>query len=262
MSGLSLHAGGSRITRDELAALPVPKALGSRHVTRPFVDDVDLIDQYLSHNGFEIVEEAFGVTKDTEDKPKQFFGLLEIRQKVLEGEYVPAEEFALAVGIRGSYDQSIPRGLAVGSNVFVCSNLCFSGEIKVTTKQTLNIASRIPALLESAVGRIPDLASFQVKRFDAYKNFALSQVRGDAILTNLVRQGILNPSDLGKAIAEWDNPSHPEHIADGRSAYTLFQAVTEAYKPPLEGGRPNFHSAWNRGLPLTEFLDRGVGLTH
>lgn len=257
---LMLHAGAAAIDRAALATLPLPQARGSRHVVRPFIEDVELIDGFLRNEGYVIAEEAFGVKTGKDDMPTQFFGAIEIRPAALEGEYIPANDFALTVGIRGSYDQSLPRGLAVGSRVFVCDNLAFSAGVTIATKQTLNIANRIPNLLRDAVARIPAMAEHQNVRFDAYRNYKLSQRAGDAILVECVRRGILNPSNIGQAIAEWDKPKHDEHIADGRTAWTLFQAVTEAIKPS-NAERAHILGAWNRTVPLTEFLDQGVGLT-
>ena len=146
--GLLLHAGANAIDRAALAALPLPNARGPRHTVRPFIADIELVDRYLGDNGFVIREEAFGVKTDTKGLPSQFFGALEVAPRVLEGEFIPANDFALTVGIRGSYDQSLPRGLAVGSRVFVCDNLAFSAEVTVNTKQTTFIGQRIERLLE------------------------------------------------------------------------------------------------------------------
>lgn len=259
--GLCLHAGAAHISRDALAALPLPSVRGPRHVVRPFIEDVELIDTFLGRNGFTIKEEAFGVKTDVKGFPSQFFGAIEIRSKALTGEYLPAEPFALTVGVRGSYDQTLPRGLAVGSRVFVCDNLAFSGEVSVYAKQTTNIGSRIAGLLEAAVGEVPVLAEHQAKRFDAYRNYSISKVKGDAILVECVRLGILNPSDIGKAIKEWDEPSHPEHGAQGKTIWTVFSAITEAIKP-ANTDRAHVLSAWNRTVPLTTYLDKGIGLIH
>lgn len=259
--GLMLHAGAAAINREALAALPLPAARGPRHVVRPFIEDVELIDTFLGRNGFTIKEEAFGVKTDAKGFPSQFFGAIEIRSKALEGEYLPAEPFALTVGVRGSYDQTLPRGLAVGSRVFVCDNLAFSGEVSVYAKQTTNIGSRIAGLLEAAVGEVPVLADHQARRFDAYRNYELSKVKGDAILVECVRLGILNPSDIGKAIKEWDEPSHPEHAEQGNTVWKLFNAITESIKP-ANTDRAHVLSAWNRTVPLTTFLDKGIGLIH
>jgi hypothetical protein len=220
-----------------------------------------MVDTFLARNGFKIAEEAFGVKTNAANEPTQFFGALEIRQAALEGEYLPANDFALTVGIRGSYDQTLPRGLAVGSRVFVCDNLAFSGEVTVYSKQTTNIGSRIEGLLSAAVDQIPVMAETQNKRFDAYRNYTLSKIKGDAILIECVRRGIINPSDIGRAIKEWDEPSHAEHAAQGKTVWTLFNAVTEAIKPS-NTERAHILGAWNRTVPLTQYLDQGIGLIH
>ena len=259
---LILHCGAGAINRDQLANLPVPAPRGSRHVCRPFIDDVELVDRFLGENGFVIAEEGFGVKAGKSNEVSQFFGLLEIKPKTLEGEYIPANhEFRLQVGIRGSYDQSLPRGLSVGSLVTVCDNLAFSGEINAYAKQTTHIGNRIERLLADAVARVPVMAELQNKRFEAYRNYALSKPKGDAILIEAVRMGVLNPSDIGKAIKEWDEPSRAEHAADGKTVWTVWNAITEAIKP-ANTDRPHVLSAWQRTVPLTQYLDRGVGLMH
>lgn len=260
---LILHCGADAINRSELAALPLPAARGSRHVVRPFVDDVELIENFLGQNGLMIAEEGFGVKVDSKGFPSQFFGLLSIREKVLEGEYIPknTKGFDLQLGVRGSYDQSLPRGISIGSLVTVCDNLAFSGEINVYSKQTTNIAARIPQLLQNAISQVPVMAELQNKRFDAYKNYTLTKAKGDAMLIECVRRGILNPSDLGKAIKEWDEPCHKEHAEHGNSVWKFFNSVTEAIKP-TNPERAHVMGAWNRTMPLTQYLDRGVGLIH
>lgn len=261
---LCLHAGAAAITRAELSILPVPAARGARHICRPFIEDVELVDHFLGGEGYAITDEAFGVKTGQDGLPAQFFGAIEIRPKTLSGEYIPAagdKDFALTVGIRGSYDQSLQRGLAVGSRVFVCDNLAFSGEITINTKQTLNVASRIPGLLRDAVQRIPGVAEQQNYRFDAYRNKQIKRWAGDAVLIECVRRGILNPSNVGQAIKEWDEPRHAEHAAQGFSAWRLFNAVTEAIKPS-NTERAHILPAWDRTTKLTQYLDQQIGLVH
>lgn len=263
MRNLNLHAGGDIQTRAELAALQYPAAQGSRHVVRPFIDDIELLESTLNDYGYRITDEAIGVKFNAENQASQFFGALEVRPVALEGEYLPADERSLVVGIRGSSDQSLTRGIVAGTNVFVCSNLAFFGELtNVSTKQTLNINHRIEGLVREAISKLPQEAAREDHRIEAYKNKIIKPSAGDAILVELVRRQILNASDLPTAIAEWDKPSHDEHAQHGRTVYQLFQACTEAFKPRGNGQRANIPGAWNRGLPLVQYLDRGVGLIH
>ncbi len=258
---LMLHAGANAIDRAALAVLPLPAPQGPRHVIRPFIEDVELIDGFLHNEGYIIKDEAFGVRNDKDNLPADFFGVLTI-EPAREGEYIPAgtADFNLQIGIRGSYAQKMSRAIAVGNTVFCCDNMAFSGEIKVATKQTLNVANRIPNLLRDAVARIPAFAEHQIKRFDAYKARPVQQRSGDALLIECVRRGILCPSQIGKALEYWDAPVHVEGHTDRgqRTAFTLYNSVTEALKQP--SGKPNILPLWERTIPLTALFDEGVGL--
>lgn len=254
---LCLHAGANKVTRQQLATLPVPRPMGSRHVIRPFIEDVEIVTEALGEVGFKIEDEAYGVKNTPTGDPGQFFGLIEV---TMSGDvFRPGESFGLNIGLRGSYDQSLARGLAVGSRVFVCDNLAFSGDIRIGTKQTTFVNERIPSLLRMAVGRIPGMAEHQARRFEAYRNKVIAPLSGDAALVECVRIGVLNPSQIGKAIIEWDEPSHQEHADGGYTAWRLHNAVTEAIKPSNKD-RENVLQAWDRTLPFTAFLDKLVGL--
>lgn len=254
-SNLLLHCGAEAITRDALRGVLPSGPLGRFHNPTPYADFVDLVDENLAGIGYRINDEAFGVTNDG----GRFFGLLEAAP--LEGEYLPRDQgYALSIGVRGSYDQSFPRGLAVGSRVFVCDNLCFSGEVVVKTRQTTNIGRRLPALVYSAMQQVAELAQVQANRAKVYRNFPMRPRWGDAALVELHRREVLNSQTLPRAIAEWDNPTHPEHCEEGieRTAWTLQNAVTEAIKPL--NGRPGVVNNVLRTVPLTRFLDELTGL--
>lgn len=257
MSNLILHCGAEAIERAELAnVLPLPEHFGgARHNPVPYIDYVEQVADSLASQGYMIKNEKFGVDKDG----GKFFGLMEITPAI-EGEYLPANEseYGLMVGLRGSYNQSLARGLAVGSRVFVCDNLAFSGEVTFKTRQTTNISNRLPGMINGAVGQLLDLSHVQEKRFDAYKGTELKARWGDAAIIECVRRGVVNPSQVGKVIQEWDTPCHDEHAADGFNAWRFHNAVTEAIKPA--NGRPAVLQNQDRTIKLTSFLDEVSGI--
>lgn len=257
MPGLCLHAGANALDRIALASLPLPQPKGARHFIRPFHEDVELVEDYLGSVGLAINDEAFGV-KFKHDEPTQFFGVMEVRQKALEGEYIPASDFALMVGLRGSYDETLPRGIAIGSRVFVCDNLAFSGEVAMHTRQTLNINKRLPEILRKAVDKVPGMIHHQMQRFEAYKNHEVSMPWGDAALVEMLRLRVLNANTILRAVKEWDSPSHEEHLEYGHTLWTFHNAITEAIKPTE--GRANILPAWDRTVRMTKYLDRAAGL--
>jgi hypothetical protein len=246
---LLLHCGAAHVTHDELAHLPVPDARGSRHAVRPFVDDVDIVLDQFQNIGARVEDTAYGVlTRD--GMPARFFGLIELQLPNVAG----SDDFGLMVGLRGIYDQTLPRGLAVGSRVFVCDNLAFSGEVTIKTKQTTYIGQRLPRLIAQAVDRIPALALAQSAKFDAYRNTTIGQRAGDAMLIEMVRRGAMAPSQLGVAITEWDTPSHQGHADLGWSVWRLHNAITQAIKP-ANPERAAVPMTWQRTQVMTRYLD-------
>lgn len=244
---LVLHCGADAITRDQLAAMPMPMPMGPTHAVRPFIEDVELVSDYLGEHGMRVVEEAYGVkTRDVHGTPvpTQFFGLMEL---VGEG------SFAVMVGLRGSYDQSLPRGIAVGSRVFVCDNLAFSGEVDVHTRQTTGIDRRMPNLIAAACSHIPKMAEEQDERFHRYMHRAISPGLGDAILVELYRAGAVGARALTKAIEEWGAPSRPEFVGE-MNLWGVHNAITEALKG--DGQRATVLSTWEKTIKLTRVLDR------
>lgn len=255
MNTLMLHCGSNAMTRNELAVLPMPQAQGPRHAIRPFIDDVNLVHDFMGTEGIHIEDEAYGVLRDPDGVPRRFFGVIQARLGDLDGR----DGYGLMIGLRGSYDQSLSRALAVGSRVFVCDNLAFSGEVDIRTKQTTHIGNRIPGMLQAAVGQIPHLASLQSQRFDAYRNHEITRQTGDALLTDLVRHKALAPSHLGHALAEWDDPSHEEHAEQGYSLWRLHNAVTQAIKP-ANPERTAIPTTWHRTRVMTDILDDYTGI--
>lgn len=253
---LMIEAGANAISRTELAALPVPPPQGPRHFQRPFVDDVETVLDNFAGIGGVLSHESYAVAHDPITQlPRRYFGLMEI---ALPGH--ADDTYALQIGLRGSYDQSVSRALGVGSRVFVCSNLCFSAEVAFHTKQTLNVNQRIGPMIATAVQRVPVLAEAQSAQFERYRNTVITRRQGDAFLVECIRRGALTPSQLGTAVREWDTPSYDEHGELGWTAWRLMNAATQSLKNPNAQGQ--LAATWHRSRVLTQYLDEVVDHPH
>jgi hypothetical protein len=238
------------IARPELIMLPTPARQGPQHRPVPFGEFVEMVDHSLGMAGVQIMQEEFAVTKDHQ----RMFGMMEIAPKALEGEYIPANDWRLTLGLRGAHDMSIARGITIGTQVMVCSNLCFHAYLGTyTTRQTTFIMDRLPGLVNLAIEQVPEMMEQQKEKFDAYKAFEMNRWQGDARLAEIYRRGGLSGAQLGKAVTEWGNPSHAEHMEYGHSAWRLLNACTEAVKPT--GERVNMELVRNRTMITSEYLD-------
>ena len=213
-----------RIERDQLDYLPKPESLGRFHAPYPFAEYVEDIHNALSRHAITVSDEEYVIQKDAQ----RLFGMM-----VIESD---ARDFQLTLGVRGSHDQSVPRGIALGSNVLVCSNLCFSGELFTgKAKQTVHNAGRILTMIDAAVESIAPAAQTQQQQFDRMKaaDFS-SRDRADSILIEAFKRGALSGSQLGVAIREYDKPSFTAHKEYG-DLWRLFNACTQAIKPRGDG---------------------------
>lgn len=237
------------LTRAQLAHLPTPAPMGAFHHPYPFADYVNDVHEALDKVGIAVTAEDYAVTKDH----NKMFGMMEVS---LKGELITADEWNMNIGLRGSHDQRIPRGLVLGTQVIVCSNLCFHGNIgQFKTKQTVHIGKRLPGLIHDAVMRIPEMASVQDAAFKRMKELEFKARWGDAALVDMYRQGAFSAPQLARAIDEWHNPTYAEHASHGWSLWRLLNAGTEALKPT--GQTTNMITVEQRTRTVSDYV---VGL--
>lgn len=127
MNGILSHAQSNLITRADLQAIPAPQGTPT---WKPIghADLIQAIDRQLLVRGIRILDEKFAIQREG----ARLFGVLDLS---IEGD---TPEFCAAMGIRTANDRSMALEIAVGVKVFVCDNLCFSGDlIALRRKHTL-----------------------------------------------------------------------------------------------------------------------------
>jgi hypothetical protein len=217
-----------KVERGYLANLQTPAPLGSRHAPYPFHSFVDDTAGAIERAGFAIESEEYVITKDEQ----RLFGLLSVSRPVGGDLVARPLGWNLLVALRGAHDQSISRGLAIGSQVTVCSNLCFHGDLgNWKSKQTTNIAYRIPDMVSDAVTGLRHAGERLMINFDQFNATRITRDWGDDVLLDIYRAGGFSASQLGRAITDWDDCAVGEHTANGRNIWWLFNSATQALKP-------------------------------
>ena len=252
-----------KVEREYLANLQTPPPMGSRHAPYPFhsfaTDTVDAIERA----GFVIEQEDYAITKDEQ----RMFGLLNVSRPVVPvapSYGVPAlykPDWNLLVGLCGTHDQSKSRALCIGSRVMACTNLCFHGDLgNWKSKQTTNIAYRIPDMVADAVSGLGHAGERLTIDFDAFNARQISRDQGDDILLDVFRSGGFSASQLGRAIADWDDCSAEEHTANGRNLWWLFNSATMALKPT--GANANHNDLQHRSTIVYNKIATGERQLH
>jgi hypothetical protein len=218
MSGqLVLHRGGWEASRADLAAVPVPEETPS-YVPVPYGRFVEEVELHVPRFGLTITEARYALARDG----LQMFGVLTCTKGQNHADY------ALAIGLRNSYDRSLSVGLVAGSRVFCCDNLAFSGEVETIRKHTVNVFRDLPDLIYRMLSQVSSMQSRIHAEIAAMKERELSLEMADHLMVEAVRRNVLPASNLPKVIKAWEQPAHEEFAP--RTAWSLFNAFTETQK--------------------------------
>jgi len=206
---------------EELAAIPLPKETRSykpvSHQALAIMLSTiasDLLPE------FELVNMQFGLARDG----AQMFGVHTFKNG--------SSAMGLSIGFRNSYDKSLSVGLAVGGQVFVCDNLCLSGEVTVLKKHTLNVITSIESLALSAIYKSRSAFNQIQNDAEVMKGIPLSDDDAYRTIGLLYGNGILTPRQIPVVKNEWLKPSHDDF--EGRNVWSFYNACTESLKssPP------------------------------
>jgi hypothetical protein len=240
---LMLHAGGHHVAREALARCDVPPPSRTWHPI-PHHRLLEQVEHAATDSNLSIVNEAHALARDG----SRYFGLLEV------GNENDDADWSLVLGLRNSHDQSFPAALAVGSGVLICDNLAFSGEVTLARKHTRHIERDLPQLVDRAVGRLGNLRDRQRERIDTYKQTTLDDSHAHDLMVRAVDHKVVPVTALPQVVNQWRQPAYDAFSDDGKTAWRLFNAFTEALK-----GR-SLEQLPRRTQALHGLLDRACGV--
>lgn len=209
---LMLHAGAVHANYEQLLALQLPPATDT-HVPIAHHAVVDMVKYSLGFYGHEIVSEDYGITPDG----ARFFGVLSLKSDY--GDYTDT------VGLRNSHDKRFPIGISIGSRVFVCDNLAFSGDHVIRRKHTANAKRELPGLVAEVVEPLREQRLLQAKTFDTYRATPLEEPQVNNAVIQLYKKGVINLQRIADVLEAYDTPPHDW---GGETAWRLFNAATFA----------------------------------
>jgi hypothetical protein len=216
-NALMLHCGGWKATQADLDSVPVPEETES-YFPVPYGRFVEEIKLHVPRFGLRLQDESFALAREG----KQMFGVLTCTNGRPEGGY------ALAVGLRNSYDRSLSVGLVAGTRVFCCDNLAFTGEVAMARRHTTNVFRDLPDLVYRMLSRVKRLEERQEAEIGAMKRRELGPRDADHLLVEGVRRHVVPASHLPQVMRAWEKPRYPEFAP--RTAWSLLNAFTEVTK--------------------------------
>lgn len=214
---LMTHAGGWTASPGDLASVPVPEETASYRAV-PYPRLIEEVKLHIPRFGLAVTEEQYALARNG----NQLFGVLTCRNGV------PNHQYALAIGIRSSYDRSLAVELVAGSKVFVCDNLAFNGEAGISRKHTVNVFRDLPDLIYQMLNRVEVMKHRQEEEFDLLQRMQLDDRDANHLMVQAIRSNAIPASKLPRVIEEYEHPRHEEFAP--RTAWSLFNAFTEVQK--------------------------------
>ena len=260
-SSLILHCGASTVSRDALEYVQTPPATQSFQPVS-HLEFLHQIESALVSDQYKVVDETHALSRGG----ARYFGMLQLASKSVPtfeaGEWgqsgvvykAEASDYGFVVGLRNSHDHAYSASIAIGARVFVCDNLSFYGEERLSRKHTTFIARDLPGLAARAVGRLVAGKKSQAERFEAYKGFELVDKDANDLLIKSLDARAITGQQIPHVLREWRTPRHPE-FGEAKTAWRFFNAITEIAKE--KGG------IWDlprRTTALHGLLDQAVGI--
>lgn len=240
--GLLLHCGAEVVDRRTLSHVETPSCTESWF---PLPHDFLLkeVESQLTAYGFGIGETTHALSHEG----KRYFGVLQI----LRPDDGPGD-YSWIVGIRNSHDKTFPASLVMGTRVFVCDNLAFNEEVKLSRKHTRFAVRDLRFMTSRAVGRLGEQFHREDERIAAYKKQRLTDKAAHDLLIRAVDCRAITPTILPEVIRYWREPLHEEFRP--RTVWSLFNAFTEQFKAV------NPHVVAKRSQALHGLCDSVCGL--
>jgi len=211
---LMVHAGGRRVTREELATLPTPASTNT-HKVIPHHEVINALEETLSFRHINIVRGDYAIAKDG----ARLFSLLEV-----DAEH---EGVRFAIALRNAHDKSMTLAMTAGYRVFICDNMAMSGDFKpLAAKHTRNFD--LIDSLSIGVDRLQRGWGPLRERIDYMRNKVLPITTAQALIYRAFTEGRFPIRLLRSVDSNYFRPQHEEFRP--RTVWSLSNAFTSAFK--------------------------------
>jgi hypothetical protein len=217
MNQLMVHAGGWTATLADLEGVAVPEETASYYPV-PYGRFVEEVKLHVPRFGLKVEREEYALAREG----GQMFGVLTCTNGTAN------QDYALAIGLRNSYDRSLSVGLVVGSRVFCCDNLAFSGEVQIARKHTANVFRDLPDLIYQMLAKVKVMRERLDAEIEAMKAAELRSKDVHHLMVEAIREHVVPVTSLPKLLNAWRYPMHEEFRE--KTAWSLYNLFTDMVK--------------------------------
>lgn len=137
----------------------------------------------------------------------------------------------ISIGVRNSYNKSLAVGICSGASIIVCDNLMFVGDVVKLRKHTSKVWDDLDMIIEEGIQAVGENFNTLMEDGQALSDITISDTNAAHVLGELfVNENILASNQLNVAAREWKNGIKANHAFPDRTAWSLYNACTEALK--------------------------------
>ena len=214
------------ITPEQLENIPTPEPTRTWHPVA-HSEVVERVREKVIGNGWQFINAENPFQLCITETYTKMFGVTKI---VIPGYSDSDNEIQLALGFRNSHDKTLALRFALGSHVFVCSNLVISGDFQTHRVHTANID--VMETIERTFEQIP-LASRQLIAWTgSLREKPISHDTGVSLLAEAVERKALPLGDFMSARSDFLSAYAGENplIQHGQTYWAAYQACSAQYK--------------------------------
>lgn len=215
---MSLIMSKNRVDFEALMGVETPEATDS-HMPIPHHELVKLTRSALDTAGLTILAEEHGLARGG----LRYFGGFALTGKGIDG-----EDRQVVLGLRNSHDKGFAAAICIGNRMLVCDNLCFSSDVKLARRHTVNIMRDLPRVISDAVARVVSHWNDMENRIERYKSTEITESQVSDLLVRLVDYKAIPKSKIYDMLLEFRKPRHEEF--EGNTLWNLYNSITEHLK--------------------------------
>lgn len=249
--------GNNRVSETEVMAVPAVAFTKTFHPIH-HSNVIQAVKEGIQAVGMDIVKAEYVLSSEG----KKMFGVYDLSHS--------NGELCWSIGIRNSMNKSMSLGITAGTRVFVCQNLCFSGEFLAFRRHTsgLDIDELSFLAYQSMKKMIPLLKAFQ-NWHEGLKKYSLSEIDLKILLVEILTNNVIPASKFhtfrnlyGNVYADnlWGFHETVTDILKGSNLFTL-PNQNKALNQAINNYIHSLKSA-NARSPLGDFYESRAALIH
>ena len=223
MHGATLSQRGSiAVSREQLAQFNPPDSTDTWKPV-PHRELVEALHAELERRGLDVRREQYAV----QQQGKVLFGVMDL-------DWRDNGEYAAAIGLRTSNNKQHAISMAIGARVFVCDNLCFSGDV-IALKRRHTSGLDLPKELSAGLERYQDGFIRLQDGVERLQHTTLTEGQAKHLIYDLFRHKVV-PLRLFHPVVETYQASYRQQ---GATLWSLHNAFTTHVKslPPAPAFR-------------------------